>query len=65
MYGHAVLANELIKSINARYNLNIPQVNEYNAWFNDSLNRNPVDLKNFLSNTIIGQVISWLISVFT
>ncbi len=65
MYGHTVLANELIKSINTRYNLNIPQINEYNAWYNDSLNRNPVDLKNFLSNTIIGQVISWLISVFT
>jgi hypothetical protein len=65
MYGHAVMANELIKSINAKYGYNIPQVSEYNAWFNDSLNRNPVDLKNFLSNNIIGQVISWLIGVFT
>ncbi|MCB1176833.1 MAG: hypothetical protein KDK36_04550, partial [Leptospiraceae bacterium] len=65
LYGHAVMANELIKSINSRYNLNIPQVNEYNAWYNDSLNRNPVDLKNFLTNSIIGQVISWIIGIFT
>ncbi|MCB1142757.1 MAG: hypothetical protein H7A24_04040 [Leptospiraceae bacterium] len=64
MYGHAVMANELIKSINNYYKLNIPEVNEYNAWYNDSLNRNPVDLKNFLSNNIIGQVISWLIGIF-
>jgi hypothetical protein len=65
MLGHAIMANELIKSINARYNLNIPQVNEYNAWYNDSLNRNPVDLKNFLTDSIIGQVISWIIGIFT
>jgi len=64
MYGHAVMSNELIKAINAKYNTNIPQVSEYNAWFNDSLNRNPVDLKKFLTNTILGQVISWLIGIF-
>jgi hypothetical protein len=64
MYGHAVMANELIKAINSKYGVNIPQVSEYNAWFNDSLNRNPVDLKNFLTNNIIGQAISWLIGVF-
>ncbi|MCS6985765.1 MAG: hypothetical protein NZM25_11655 [Leptospiraceae bacterium] len=64
-YGHAVLANELIAAINSRYGVNIPAVDEYSAWFYDSLNRNPVDIKNFLENTIIGQVITWLISVFT
>lgn len=64
-YGHAVLANELITAINTRYGVNIPLVNEYSAWYYDSLNRNPVDIKNFLDNTIMGQVITWLISVFT
>ncbi len=63
-YGHAVLANELIKAINSKYAVSIPQVDEYSAWYYDSLNRSPVDLKNFLTNTIIGQVISWLINVF-
>jgi hypothetical protein len=65
MYGHSVMANELIKSINSRYGLNIPQVSEYNAWYNDSLNRNPVDLKNFLTNNLFGQFISWVIGIFT
>ena len=64
MYGHSVLANELIKSINAKYHVNIQPVDEYSAWYYDSLNRQPVDLKNFLTNTIIGQVISWLINIF-
>jgi hypothetical protein len=64
MYGHSVMANELIKSINAKYGFAIPQVSEYNAWYNDSLNRNPVDLKDFLSNNLFGQVISWLIGIF-
>jgi len=49
MYGHAVMSNELIKAINVKYNTNIPQVSEYSAWFNDSLNRNPVDLKKILN----------------
>jgi len=64
MYGHAVMANELIKSINNKYNLSISQISEYNAWYNDSLNRNPVDLKKFLTNTFMGQLISWLIGIF-
>jgi len=64
-YGHAVMANELIEAINARYGVNIAQVDEYSAWYYDSLNRNPVDLKNFLDHSIMGQVITWLISVFT
>lgn len=63
-YGHAVLANELIKSINAKYGVSVPQVDEYAAWYYDSLNRNPVDLKGFLSNTFVGQLISWLINIF-
>lgn len=65
MYGHAVMANELIDAINARYGYNIPKVSEYNAWFHDSLNRNPVDLKKFLTQTIFGQFISWIIGIFT
>jgi len=64
MYGHAVMANELIKAINAKYGVAIPQVSEYNAWYYDELNRNPVDLKNFLTNNIIGQAISWIIGIF-
>ncbi|MCE9499009.1 MAG: hypothetical protein K8R21_00585 [Leptospira sp.] len=64
MLGHAIMANELIKAINAKYNVNIPQVSEYNAWYNDSLNRNPVDLKNFLTNTFFGQFLSWVIGIF-
>lgn len=64
MYGHAVMANELIKSINSKYGLNIAQVNEYNAWYNDQLNQRPVDLKAFLTDSIIGQAISWLIGIF-
>ncbi len=63
-YGHAVLANELIKSINAKYGVNIGMIDEYAAWYYDSLNRSPVDLKNFLSNTFIGQLASWLINIF-
>ncbi|MCS6985764.1 MAG: hypothetical protein NZM25_11650 [Leptospiraceae bacterium] len=63
-YGHAVLANELIASINSRYRVNIPLVDEYAAWFYDSLNRDPVDIKNFLEHSIMGQVIGWLLSVF-
>ncbi len=64
-YGHAVLANELIKAINQKYRFSIPLVDEYAAWYYDSLNRNPVDLKRFLSENIIGQAISWLINIFT
>ena len=64
MYGHSVMANELIKAINTKYGVSVPQVSEYNAWFNDSLNRNPIDMKNFLTNNIIGQAISWLVGIF-
>lgn len=64
-YGHAVMANELIKAINAKYGVSIPQVSEYSAWYYDSLNRSPVDLKNFLTHTLFGQFISWIIGVFT
>ncbi len=64
MYGHSVMANELIKSINAKYGVNIAQVSEYSAWYYDTLNRNPVDLKAFLSDTILGQMITWLIGIF-
>ncbi len=65
MYGHSVFANELIKSINTRYGFSIPQVSEYTAWYYDSLNRNPIDLKGFLSENIFGQAISWVVSIFT
>jgi lysophospholipase L1-like esterase len=65
MYGHAVFANELIDAINTRYGYSIPRVSEYNAWFHDSLNRNPVDLKKFLTQSIFGQFISWVIGIFT
>lgn len=64
MLGHAVFSNELIKSINARYGYQIPKVSEYSAWYYDSLNRDPVDLKNFLDNNLFGQFISWVIGVF-
>ncbi|EMY77438.1 hypothetical protein LEP1GSC060_2848 [Leptospira weilii serovar Ranarum str. ICFT] len=64
MLGHAILANELIKAINNRYGLNIPQVSEYTAWYHDSLNRNPIDLKKFLTETFFGRFISWIIGVF-
>jgi hypothetical protein len=63
-YGHAVLANELIESINAKYNVNIREVSEYAAWYYDSLNRSPVDLKRFLTQSIIGQVLSFIINLF-
>ena len=63
-YGHAVMANELIDSINARYGVNIRKVNEYAAWYYDSLNRSPVDLKRFLTQSIIGQVLSFIINLF-
>lgn len=65
MYGHSLFANELIKAINTRYGYSIPQVSEYTAWYYDSLNRNPVDLKKFLTENIFGQAISWVISIFT
>ncbi|GBF48670.1 hypothetical protein LPTSP4_01700 [Leptospira ryugenii] len=64
MFGHAVFANELIKAINTRYGFSIPQVSEYTAWYYDSLNRNPVDLKKFLTENIFGQAISWVVSIF-
>jgi len=64
-YGHAVLANELIKAINQKYRFNIPLIDEYAAWYYDSLNRNPVDIKRFLTENIVGQAISWLINIFT
>jgi len=64
MYGHAVFANELIKAINAKYFFKIPQVSEYNAWSNDSLNRSPVDLKSFLTHNLFGQFMTWVIGVF-
>jgi len=64
MLGHAVFSNELIKSINAKYGYTIPAISEYSAWANDSLNRNPVDLKNFLDNNLFGQFMSWVIGVF-
>jgi hypothetical protein len=63
-YGHAVLANELSTSINAKYGVSIPKVDEYAAWYYDSLNRSPVDLKDFLNESILGQVISFLINIF-
>ncbi|HBS04854.1 MAG TPA: hypothetical protein DEA96_07820 [Leptospiraceae bacterium] len=63
-YGHTVLANELIKDINRQYGVNIPQASEYAAWYYDSLNRNPVDLKRWLSDSIVGQAISWIINIF-
>ncbi|TGM83389.1 hypothetical protein EHR00_09895 [Leptospira levettii] len=65
MYGHSLFANELIKAINTRYGYSIPQVSEYTAWYYDTLNRNPVDLKKFLTENIFGQAISWVVSIFT
>lgn len=65
MYGHSVFANELIESINSTYGYNIPKVSEYTAWYYDSLNRNPVDLKKFLTENILGQFISWIVGIFT
>lgn len=65
MLGHAIFANELIKSINAKYGFHIPSVSEYSAWANDSLNQQPVDLKNFLNHNLFGQVMSWVIGVFS
>lgn len=41
-YGHAVMANELIKAINAKYGVSIQEVNEYAAWYHDSLNQKPL-----------------------
>ena len=64
MLGHAVFSNELIKAVNAKYGYTIPRVSEYSAWSNDSLNRNPIDLKNQLNNTLFGQFISWVIGIF-
>ncbi|TGK00967.1 hypothetical protein EHO59_13690 [Leptospira semungkisensis] len=64
MYGHSVFANELIKAINSKYGYSIPQVSEYTAWYYDSLNRNPIDLKKFLTDTLFGQFISWVIGIF-
>ncbi|AOP32483.1 hypothetical protein A0128_00460 [Leptospira tipperaryensis] len=64
MFGHSVFANELIKVINVRYGLNLAQVSEYTAWYYDTLNRNPIDLKKFLTDTIFGQFISWVIGIF-
>ncbi|MCB1175462.1 MAG: hypothetical protein KDK39_17940 [Leptospiraceae bacterium] len=63
-YGHAVMANELIKVINAKYGVSIPAVSEYAAWYYDSLNRHPIDLKKWLSDSILGQVITFLINIF-
>lgn len=63
-YGHSVLANELITVTNQKYGVNIPQIDEYAAWYYDSLNRDPVDLKRFLSDSIVGKVISYLINTF-
>jgi hypothetical protein len=65
MYGHSVFANELIDVINSRYGYNIAKVSEYTAWYYDSLNRNPIDLKKFLTQNIFGQFISWIVGVFT
>ena len=63
-YGHSIMANELIKAINAKYGVAIPAVDEYSAWYYDSLNRSPVDLKGFLTNSIFGQVITWIVDTF-
>lgn len=63
-YGHTVFANELIKAIDSKYGFSIPTISEYNAWYYDSLNRNPIDLKKFLTETIFGQFISWVIGIF-
>ncbi len=64
-YGHTVMANELIKAINRKYGFQIPLIDEYAAWYFDSLNRNPIDLKRFLTENIIGQAISWIINIFS
>lgn len=63
-YGHAVLANELIKSINSKYGFAIPKADEYSAWYYDTLNRSPIDLKKWLTDSIIGQAVSWVIGIF-
>lgn len=63
-YGHSIMANELILAINKQYGVAIPKVDEYSAWYYDSLNRSPVDLKNFLTNSIFGQVITWIVDTF-
>ena len=64
MLGHAVFANELIQAVNTKYGFAIPKVSEYSAWANDALNRQPVDMKDFLTNNLLGQAISWVISIF-
>ncbi|MEM7181891.1 MAG: SGNH/GDSL hydrolase family protein [Spirochaetota bacterium] len=64
MYGHAVMANELIEAINQKYGVSIPKVSEYTAWYNDSLNRNPVNMKDYLNTSLFGQFVTWLIGVF-
>jgi len=63
-YGHTVLATELIKAINIKYAVNIPLPSEYFAWTFDTLNQEPINIKQFLDHTLIGQMTSILISIY-
>lgn len=63
-YGHSIMANELILAINKQYGVAIPKVDEYSGTVLRFLNCSPVDLKNFLTNSIFGQVITWIVDTF-
>lgn len=63
-YGHAVLANELINAINAKYGYQIQTVDEYTAWYYDSLNRSPIDLQAIIDNPLVSEIISYALEIF-
>jgi len=49
--GQAVIANELIKAINAHYGFNYDLIDEFQVWKRDSLNQDPVDIEDYVHMT--------------
>lgn len=50
--GHSIMANEIIRGINAHYDVDIPVIGGaalFALWQADSLNQDPVDIRAFLS----------------
>jgi hypothetical protein len=53
--GHAVMANEIVAGINAKYGLDVPRLSSadlFAVWQRDSLNQDPVDIKAFTHEVV-------------
>ena len=61
--GHTLMANLIIQAVNQTYQIDIEEIDEYAAWYFDSLNQTPIDLHQVVNGWGVKTVINWLINL--